>query len=433
MDKANAIKKYIISSLNFSSIRLWILRGLSKEHYNLKLAGDMREVVILSAVRTPIGKILGNLAQFKATDLGAIVIREAVKRAGISPEEVEEVIMGQVIQAGSGQNPARQSAIKAGLPSHIPAETINKVCGSGLEAVIQITRAIKVGDIEVGVAGGQESMTNAPHGAFIRAGIKYGALSLEDLMIKDGLWCAFENVHMGNLAEYTARVAGITREQQDWLAYESHRKAIQAIDNGWFKEEIVPIEVNTGKGVVMVDTDETPRRDTSIEKLSALKPAFEKDGSVTAGNAPPLSDGASALVLSSLEYAERKGLKPLARVLAYSSGFTDPKNLFFAPTIAIRKVMEKLGYKHINEFDLIEINEAFAAQVLADHKELQWDWEKFNVHGGAIALGHPIGASGARILTTLIYALKRTGGKRGLAALCLGGGGSVAMAIELME
>jgi acetyl-CoA C-acetyltransferase len=276
-------------------------------------------------------------------------------------------------------------------------------------------------------------MTNAPHGAFIRAGIKYGALSLEDLMIKDGLWCAFENVHMGNLAEYTARVAGITREQQDWLAYESHRKAIQAIDNGWFKEEIVPIEVNTGKGVVMVDTDETPRRDTSIEKLSALKPAFEKDGSVTAGNAPPLSDGASALVLSSLEYAERKGLKPLARVLAYSSGFTDPKNLFFAPTIAIRKVMEKLGYKHINEFDLIEINEAFAAQVLADHKELQWDWEKFNVHGGAIALGHPIGASGARILTTLIYALKRTGGKRGLAALCLGGGGSVAMAIELME
>ncbi|MFZ8832732.1 MAG: thiolase family protein, partial [Candidatus Caldipriscus sp.] len=224
-----------------------------------------------------------------------------------------------------------------------------------------------------------------------------------------------------------------TREQQDWLAYESHRKAIQAIDNGWFKEEIVPVEVNTGKGVVMVDTDETPRRDTSIEKLSALKPAFEKDGSVTAGNAPPLSDGASALVLSSLEYAERKGLKPLARVLAYSSGFTDPKNLFFAPTIAIRKVMEKLGYKHINEFDLIEINEAFAAQVLADHKDLQWDWEKFNVHGGAIALGHPIGASGARILTTLIYALKRTGGKRGLAALCLGGGGSVAMAIELME
>jgi acetyl-CoA C-acetyltransferase len=276
-------------------------------------------------------------------------------------------------------------------------------------------------------------MTNAPHGAFIRAGIKYGTLSLEDLMIKDGLWCAFENVHMGNLAEYTARVAGITREQQDWLAYESHRKAIQAIDNGWLKEEIVPVEVNTGKGVVMVDTDETPRRDTSIEKLSALKPVFEKDGSVTAGNAPPLSDGASALVLSSLEYAERKGLKPLARVLAYSSGFTDPKNLFFAPTIAIRKVMEKLGYKHINEFDLIEINEAFAAQVLADHKDLQWDWEKFNIHGGAIALGHPIGASGARILTTLIYTLKRTGGKRGLAALCLGGGGSVAMAIELME
>ncbi len=393
----------------------------------------MRDVVILSAVRTPIGKILGNLAQFKATDLGAVVIKEAVKRAGVSPERIEEVIMGQVIQGGSGQNPARQSALKAGLPPTIPAETVNKVCGSGLEAVMQITRAIRVGDIDVGVAGGQESMTNAPHAAFIRAGVKYGPLSLEDLMIKDGLWCAFENTHMGNLAEYTARVAGITREQQDWLAYESHRKAIQAIDNGWFKDEIIPLEVKTKNETVVVDTDETPRRDTSPEKLAALKPAFEKDGTVTAGNAPPLSDGASALVLSSLEFAEKNGLKPLARVLAYANGFTEPKNLFFAPTIAIKKVLEKLGYKHINEFDLIEINEAFAAQVLADHKELQWDWEKFNIHGGAIALGHPIGASGARILTTLIYALRRTGGKRGLAALCLGGGGSVAMAIELVE
>ncbi|MEO0138500.1 MAG: acetyl-CoA C-acetyltransferase [candidate division WOR-3 bacterium] len=393
----------------------------------------MRDVVILSAVRTPIGKILGNLAQFKATDLGALVIKEAVKRSGVSPERIEEVIMGQVIQGGSGQNPARQSALKAGLPPTVPAETVNKVCGSGLEAVIQIARAIRVGDIDVGVAGGQESMTNSPHAAFIRSGVKYGSLSLEDLMIKDGLWCAFENTHMGNLAEYTARVAGITRERQDWLAYESHRKAIQAIDNGWFKDEIIPIEVKTKNGTVMVDTDETPRRDTSPEILATLKPAFEKDGTVTAGNAPPLSDGASALVLSSLEFAEKNGLKPLARVLTYASGFTEPKNLFFAPTIAIKKVLEKLGYKHINEFDLIEINEAFAAQVLADHKELQWDWEKFNIHGGAIALGHPIGASGARILTTLIYALRRTGGKRGLAALCLGGGGSVAMAVELVE
>lgn len=393
----------------------------------------MKDVVILSAVRTPIGKILGNLAKFSATDLGAVVIRESVKRSEVSPERIEEVVMGQVIQGGSGQNPARQSALKAGLPPTIPAETVNKVCGSGLEAVIQIARAIRVGDIDVGVAGGQESMTNAPHAAFIRAGIKYGSLSLEDLMIKDGLWCAFENTHMGNLAEYTAKVAGITREQQDWLAYESHRKAIHAIDNGWFKDEIIPLEVKDKKGTFIVDTDETPRRDTSPEKLAALKPAFEKDGTITAGNAPPLSDGASALVLSSLDFAEKNGLKPLARVLTYASGFTEPKNLFFAPTIAIKKVLEKLGYKHINEFDLIEINEAFAAQVLADHKELQWDWEKFNIHGGAIALGHPIGASGARILTTLIYALKRTGGKRGLAALCLGGGGSVAMAIELME
>ena len=389
--------------------------------------------VILSAVRTPIGKILGNLASFKAPDLGAIVIREAVKRSGIKPEDVDEVMMGQVIQGGSGQNPARQAAIKGGIPSSVPAETINKVCGSGLEAVIQMTRAIRVGDVKVAVAGGQESMTNAPHAAFIRPGVKYGNIPMEDLMIKDGLWCAFNDVHMGNLAEYTARKAGVSREEQDWLAYESHRKAIEAIDKGYFKEEIVPIEVKTKKGTIIVDTDETPRRDTSPEKLAALKPAFEKDGTVTAGNAPPLSDGASALVLADEEYAKEKGLKPLARVLAYASGFTDPKDLFFAPPISIKKVMEQLGLKDINEFDLIEINEAFAAQVLADHRELNWDWSKFNIHGGAIALGHPIGASGARILTTLIYALRRTGGKLGLAALCLGGGGSVAMAIEILD
>ncbi len=389
--------------------------------------------VILSAVRTPIGKILGNLASFTAPELGAIVIREAVKRAGISPEEVEEVMMGQVIQGGSGQNPARQAALKGGIPASVPAETINKVCGSGLEAVMQMTRAIRVGDVKVAVAGGQESMTNAPHAALVRKGVKYGTVPMEDLMIKDGLWCAFNDVHMGNLAEYTARKAGITREQQDWLAYESHRKAIEAIDKGYFKEEIVPIEVKTKKGTIIVDTDETPRRDTSPEKLAALKPAFEKDGTVTAGNAPPLSDGAAALVLADEEYARERGLKPMARVLAYASGFTDPKDLFFAPPIAIKKVMDQLGIKDINEFDLIEINEAFAAQVLADHKEMPWDWSKFNIHGGAIALGHPIGASGARILTTLIHALRRTGGKLGLAALCLGGGGSVAMAIELVD
>ncbi len=389
--------------------------------------------VILSAVRTPIGKILGNLAPFTAPELGAIVIREAVKRAGISPEEVEEVMMGQVIQGGSGQNPARQAALKGGIPASVPAETINKVCGSGLEAVMQMTRAIRVGDVKVAVAGGQESMTNAPHAALVRKGVKYGTLPMEDLMIKDGLWCAFNDVHMGNLAEYTARKAGITREQQDWLAYESHRKAIEAIDRGYFKEEIVPVEVKTRKGTVIVDTDETPRRDTSPEKLAALKPAFEKDGTVTAGNAPPLSDGASALVLADEEYARERGLKPVARILAYASGFTEPKDLFFAPPIAIRKVMDQLGIKDINQFDLIEINEAFAAQVLADHKEMPWDWDKFNIHGGAIALGHPIGASGARILTTLIHALRRTGGRLGLAALCLGGGGSVAMAVELVD
>ncbi len=392
----------------------------------------MKKPVILSGVRTPIGKILGNLASFKATDLGAIVIREAVKRAGVKPEDIDEVMMGQVIQGGSGQNPARQSAIKAGLPVGIPAETINKVCGSGLEAVMQMARAIKAGDIKLAVAGGQESMTNAPHAALVRKGVKYGTLPMEDLMIKDGLWDAFNDVHMGNLAEYTAEKAGVTREEMDKLAYESHMKAIRAIDNGWFKEEIVPIEVKTKKGSFVVDTDETPRRDTSLEKLAKLPPAFQKDGKVTAGNAPPLSDGAAALVVAEEEWAKANGFKPVARILAYASGFTDPKDLFFAPPIAIKKVMDQIGIKDINEFDLIEINEAFAAQVLADYKKMPWDWSKFNVHGGAIALGHPIGASGARILVTLIHALKRTGGKLGLAALCLGGGGSVAMAIEML-
>ncbi len=392
----------------------------------------MRRAVIVSAVRTPIGKILGNLSNFSATDLGGIVVKEAVKRAGISPEDVDEVIMGQVLQGGSGQNPARQSAIKGELPESIPAFTVNKVCGSGLKAVMLAVQSIKAGDNDVVVAGGQESMTNTPHAVFMRKGVKYGNVALLDLMVHDGLSCQFNNnVHMGNLAEYTARKAGITREEQDKLAYESHMKAIRAIDNGWFKDEIVPIEVETRKGKLIVDTDETPRRDTSLEKLASLPPVFEKDGTVTAGNAPPLSDGASALVIMSEEKANKLGIEPLAYVLDYTSAFLSPKDLFFAPIYAIRKLMDKLGMKHINEFDLIELNEAFAAQVLADYKELGWDWGKFNVHGGAIALGHPIGASGARILTTLIYALRRTGGKKGLAALCLGGGGSVAMAIEL--
>ncbi|MEO0143908.1 MAG: thiolase family protein [candidate division WOR-3 bacterium] len=384
-------------------------------------------VAIISAVRTPIGKILGNLSKFKAVELGAIVIREAIKRANIDKELIDLVIMGQVLQGGNGQNPARQSAILGGLNSSIEAFTINEVCGSGLKAVMLGAQAIKAGDAEIVVAGGMESMTNTPHAIYLRNGIKYGNSEVIDLMIYDGLSCQFNNnVHMGHLAEYTAEKANISREEMDQFAYESHLKAIRAIDNGYFKDEIVPIEVD-GK---IIEVDETPRRDTSIEKLSQLKPAFKKDGKVTAGNAPSLSDGASALILASERKVKELNLKPLAWILDYTSYFTEPKDLFFAPIGAFRKLMNKLNIKDINEFDLIELNEAFASQVLADYKELKWDWNKFNIYGGAIALGHPIGASGARILTTLIYALRRNNKKLGIAGLCLGGGGSVAMAIS---
>ncbi|MEO0202475.1 MAG: thiolase family protein [candidate division WOR-3 bacterium] len=384
-------------------------------------------VAIISAVRTPIGKILGNLSKFKAVDLGAIVIREALKRANIEKDLIDLVIMGQVLQAGSGQNPARQSSIFAGLSSSIEAFTVNEVCGSGLKAVMLGVQAIKSGDTEIVVVGGMESMTNTPHAIYLRSGMKYGNSEIIDLMIYDGLSCQFNNnVHMGYLAEYTAEKANISREEMDKLSYESHLKAIRAIDNNYFKDEIVPIEVD-GK---VIDIDETPRRDTSIEKLSQLKPVFKKDGKVTAGNSPPLSDGASALILASEKKVKELNLRPLAWILDYTSYFTEPKDLFFAPVGAFRKLMKKLNIKDINEFDLIELNEAFSSQVLANYKELQWDWDKFNVNGGAIALGHPIGASGARILTTLIYALKRNNKKLGIAGLCLGGGGSVAMAIS---
>ena len=392
----------------------------------------MKQPVIVSAVRTPIGKILGALKDFEAPELGAIVIKEAVKRAGIEPELVEEVIMGNVLQGGIGQAPARQAAIKAGLPTNIPAFTINKVCGSGLKAVMLAAQAIKAEDQEVIVAGGMESMTNAPFAVKdMRKGKKFGNTTFLDLMVWDGLWDPYHNVHMGNFAEYTARKSGISREEQDKFAYESHMKAIKAIDEGKFKEEIIPIEIPQRKGEPIVfDTDEGPRRDTSLEKLAKLKPAFEKDGTVTAGNAPGLNDGASALVVMSEDRAKELGIEPLAYIRAYASAAVDPQDVFYAPIYAIRKVMNKLGV-NIDYFDLIEINEAFSAQVLADGKELGWDWSKVNVNGGAVALGHPIGASGARVLTTLIYAMKDRGAKTGLAALCIGGGKAVAMAIEM--
>ncbi len=390
----------------------------------------MKEIWILEGARTPIGKILGSLSSMKATDLGGLAIREAVRRAGIPEDRVDEVVMGNVVQAGNGQSPARIATVKSGLPATTPAYTVNKVCGSGLKAVMLAAQSIKAGDQRVVVAGGMESMSNIPHAIWMRKGIKYGNVQAVDLMVHDGLWCAFNDVHMGNLAEYTARKAGITREEQDRFALESHQKAIRAIDEGLFRDEIVPVEVRTRKGTVTVDTDEGPRRDTSLEKLAALKPAFEKDGTVTAGNAPGLNDGAAALVVADADTARELGVQePLGVIRGYAANFLEPKDLFFAPIGAIRKLLDQVGWSQ-DEVDLWEINEAFAAQILADGKELGLDWSKVNVHGGAIALGHPIGASGARILVTLLYAMKRYNKQKGVAALCLGGGGAVALAVE---
>jgi acetyl-CoA C-acetyltransferase len=388
--------------------------------------------VIASACRTPIGKFLGSLAPRTAPELGAIVVREAVSRAGIDPETIDEVVMGQVVQAGSGQAPARQAAHHGGVPDTVPAMTINKVCGSGLKAVMLAAQSIRAGDQACVVAGGQESMSNAPYlveGA--REGMKFGDQKLVDAMIRDGLWCAFEGVHMGKHAELTAEKSAIGREEQDEFSLDSHRKAIQAIEGGKFKQEIVPVAIETRKGTTVVDTDECPRKDTTLESLGKLRPAFTNEGTVTAGNAPGLNDGASAVVVTSAAYAEEHGLEPLARIVDYASAGTEPKLLFYAPVFAVRKLMEKTGRK-IDDYELIEANEAFAVQALADGRELGWDWDRVNVHGGAVALGHPIGASGARVLTTLIHALKDRDLTRGLATLCLGGGNAVAMEIEIL-
>ena len=394
---------------------------------------DTTTPVIVSAVRTPIGRYLGGLASFTAPQLGAQVIREAVRRAGVDPAAVDEVIMGQVVQGGSGQAPARQALIHAGLPAAIPALTINKVCGSGLKAVMLAAQAIKAGDAECLVAGGQESMSTAPHYVYgMRAGIKAGNQTMVDGMIHDGLWDSFGCCHMGEYAEYTAEKAGVSREDQDRFAYESHRKAIAAIETGKFKAEILPLPVGGKGGPTTVATDEAPRKDTSPESLARLKPAFKKDGgTVTAGNAPGLNDGSSALVVASLAYAKAHGLTPMAKVTGYATGGVEPREIFFAPVLAVRSLMEKTGTA-IGDYDLIEANEAFAVQALADGRELGWDWDRVNVHGGAVALGHPIGASGARVLTTLLYALRDRGGRSGLATLCLGGGNAVALSVELV-
>ena len=394
---------------------------------------DSTTPVILSAVRTPIGRYLGGLSTFTAPQLGAMVIRDAVSRSGIDPAAVDSVIMGQVVQGGSGQAPARQAQIHAGLPPSIPAVTINMVCGSGLKAVMLASQAIKAGDADCLVAGGQEAMSSAPHYVYgMRTGIKAGNQTMVDGMIHDGLWDSFGCCHMGEYAEYTADKAGVSRADQDAFAYDSHRKAIAAIDAGKFKAEILPVQVPGKAGPTTVNTDEAPRRDTTAESLAKLKPAFRKDGgTVTAGNAPGLNDGSSALVVSSLAFAKAHGLTPLARVTGYATGGGEPRDLFFAPVIAVRSLMEKSGSR-INDYDLIEANEAFAVQALADGRELKWDWNRVNVNGGAVALGHPLGASGARVLTTLLYALRDRGLSTGLATLCLGGGNAVALSVELV-
>jgi len=393
---------------------------------------DSTTPVILSAVRTPIGRYLGGLSSFTAPQLGAMVIREAVSRARIDGNGVDSVIMGQVVQGGSGQAPARQAQIHAGLSPSIPAVTINMVCGSGLKAVMLASQAIRAGDAECVVAGGQEAMSAAPHYVYgMRNGIKAGNQTMVDGMIHDGLWDSFGCCHMGEYAEYTAEKAGVSRADQDSYAYESHRKAVAAIDAGKFKSEILPVQV-PGKSLITVSSDESPRRDTTAETLAKLKPAFRKDGgTVTAGNAPGLNDGASALVVASLAFARAHGLNPLAKVTGYSTGGGEPRDLFFAPVLAVRTLLERAATT-INDYDLIEANEAFAVQALADGRELGWDWSRVNVHGGAVALGHPIGASGARVLTTLLYALRDRGGSTGLATLCLGGGNAVALSVELL-
>ena len=393
---------------------------------------DETTPVILSAVRTPIGRYLGGLAPLPAPRLGALVIREAARRARIEGGRVDEVIMGNVLQGGVGQAPARQAAIHAGLPGAIPALTINKVCGSGLKAVMLAAQAIRAGDEQCVVAGGMESMSNAPHYVYgMRMGIKAGDSQLVDGMIRDGLWDSFNDSHMGKLAEYTAQKAGISRADQDRFALDSHRKAVAALEACRFKAETVPVEIPGKKGPTVVEKDEGPRKDTTLEALAALKPVFQEGGSVTAGNAPGVNDGASALVISSLAFARAHGLAPLARITAYATGGGEPKDLFFAPIVAVRSLLEKAGTK-IGDYDLIEANEAFAVQALADGRALGWDWDRVNVNGGAIALGHPIGASGARVLTTLLYALKDRAKATGLATLCLGGGNAVALSVEMM-
>ncbi|HJR61962.1 MAG TPA: acetyl-CoA C-acetyltransferase [Vicinamibacterales bacterium] len=396
------------------------------------MSRPMSNAVILSAVRTPTGKFLGALKDFTAPQLGTLAVREAVARAGIDPASVDECIMGNVIQAGNGQNPARQAALNGGLADHVAALTVNKVCGSGLKAVMLAAQGIATGDIEIAVAGGMESMSNAPYLVpRIREGLRMGNGTLVDSMIQDGLWCAFDDCHMGMSGETVADKYAVSRSEQDTYAAESHRKAAQATAEGWFKDEILPISIPQRKGTtVVVDTDEPIRPETTVAALGALKPAFKKDGSVTAGNAPGVNDGAAALVVTSEARAQALGATPMARIIGQATSGLAPRMVMMTPVEAVRKVSQKIGWA-LEDVDLFEINEAFSVQLVAVMRELGIDPARVNVHGGAVALGHPIGASGARVLTTLLYAMKRRGARRGIAALCLGGGNGVALAVEI--
>jgi acetyl-CoA C-acetyltransferase len=391
----------------------------------------MRESVIVSALRIPTGKFLGSLKGFTAPQLGAMVVREAVRRADLDPDLVDEVIMGNVVSAGLGQNPARQAALGAGLQEEVAALTINKVCGSGLKAVMLAAQAIAAGDIDVAVAGGMESMSNCPYLLpRVREGLRLGNGQVVDSMIQDGLWCAFENWHMGMSGEVIADEYSIARDAQDAYAAASHRKAAAATEAGHFREQIVPVEIPQKKGApLLFDRDETIRADTTVEALAALKPAFKADGTVTAGNAPPVNDGAAALVVVEAERAATLGLTPLARIVAQATTGRTPKYVLMTPVEAVRKVAGKAGWT-LDEVDLIELNEAFSVQAIAVLADLGIDPERVNVNGGAVALGHPIGASGARILTTLVHEMKRRYVRRGIATLCLGGGNGVALAVE---
>ena len=389
----------------------------------------MTDVVIVAAARTPIGAFSGGLATVPAYELGAIVIKELLKRGQVDAAEVTDVVMGQVLTAGQGQNPARQAAIKAGLPKESTAITINQVCGSGLRAVAMGVQAIKAGDAAVIIAGGQESMSLSAHCAHLRTGQKMGPLELVDTMIKDGLWDAFNGYHMGTTAENVAQKWQITREQQDAFAAGSQQKAEAAQKAGRFKDEIVGVTVKTRKGDIVVDTDEYPKHGTTPETLAKLRPAFSKDGSVTAGNASGINDGASAVVLMSAEEAQRRGLKPLARIAGWATAGVDPAVMGSGPIPATRAALKKAGWK-VEDLDLVEANEAFAAQALAVNKDLGWDPDRVNVNGGAIALGHPIGASGNRVLVTLLHEMQKRDAKKGLTTLCIGGGMGIALCVE---